>query len=102
MKFKLFNKKRCCICNKKARYNHKSIFGQIYFPLCKTRFNKTLPALDYDIICECGNDKFLFFEYSKCPSCLNEYKLTKTGKIKELWFRRLNLENNSYGNWEHY
>jgi hypothetical protein len=52
-----------------------------------------------------GNDKFLFFgEYSKCPSCLNEYKLTKTGrkKIKEFWFRRLNLENNSYGNWDHY
>jgi hypothetical protein len=45
---KIFNKKRCCICNKKAKYGHNSIFGQVHFPLCKTHLNETSPALGYD------------------------------------------------------
>ena len=55
--------------------------------------------------CECGNDKFWFFgDFVRCPKCLNEMKLTKTGRKKqvEFWVRRYNLITHEYDkNWEH-
>lgn len=68
--------------------------------------------MDISIICECGNDEFLYFgEYVRCPNCLNEIKRITTpypfiGQIKqdiEIWIRRFNYETHNYSNWErHY
>ena len=59
--------------------------------------------MDESIKCECGEIKFWFFGgYVRCLKCFNEIKETTTGrkKVKELWVRRFNYDENKYCNWE--
>jgi hypothetical protein len=63
---------------------------------------------------ECGNNKFWFFwNFVRCPKCLNEYKTTETVtmtdrsqripvnyNVPENWLRRFNNETHQYSNWE--
>jgi len=62
--------------------------------------------MDESIKCECGNDKFWWFEdFVRCPECHNEYKITTAHSVSvsEYWMRRFNKEENCYNeNWEHF
>ena len=61
--------------------------------------------MDESIKCECGNDKFWWFDgFIRCPKCFNEYRIEFDYDFNpENWMRRFNKEENRYDeNWEHF
>jgi hypothetical protein len=69
--------------------------------------------MEGSIQCECGENKFFYFEdYAVCSNCSNEFKITKVKKrvaipngsslanCVEIWMRRVNRETGKCSNWE--